>query len=80
MRITTKGQVTIPQTLRAKFGLLPNTIAAFEETDGGVIIRPAKPKHVLLEERLRAARGVADTELTTDEIMRQTRGEDDGAG
>ncbi|MCY3843807.1 MAG: AbrB/MazE/SpoVT family DNA-binding domain-containing protein [Acidobacteria bacterium] len=25
MKITTKGQVTIPQRLRVKFGLLPHT-------------------------------------------------------
>ena len=80
MKITTKGQVTIPQALRMKFGLLPNTDAEFEETEGGVFIRPAKPKHVLIEERLREARGVADTALSSDEIMRLTRGEDGGPG
>ena len=80
MRITTKGQVTIPQAMRVKFGLLPHTVAEFEETRGGVIIRPAKPKRDLIEERLRNARGIADTTLTTDEIMAMTRGEADGAG
>ena len=80
MKITTKGQVTIPQALRIKFGLLPNTDAAFEEADGGVFIRPAKPKRVLIEERLREARGIADTRLSSDEIMRLTRGEDDDPG
>lgn len=78
MRITTKGQITIPQALRLKFGLLPNTTAVFEEADGGVIIRPAKPKYALIEERLREARGIADANLSTDEIMRLTRGEEDG--
>ena len=80
MKITTKGQVTIPQALRVKFGLLPNTDAAFEEADGGVFIRPAKPKRVLIEERLREARGIADTRMSSDEIMRLTRGEDDDPG
>ena len=80
MKITTKGQVTIPQALRVKFGLLPNTEAAFEEADGGVFIRPAKPKHVLIEERLREARGIADTTLSSHEIMRLTRGENGGPG
>lgn len=80
MKITTKGQVTIPQALRIKFGLLPNTDAAFEEADGGVFIRPAKSKRVLIEERLREARGIADTRMSSDEIMRLTRGEDDDPG
>ena len=79
MKITTKGQVTIPQAMRVKFGLLPHTVAEFEEARGGVIIRPAKPKRDLIEERLRNARGIADTTLTTDETMGPTRGEADGA-
>ena len=80
MKITTKGQITIPQALRLKSGLLPNTDATFEENDGGVIIRPAKSKHALILERLRDARGTADTALATDDIMGMTRGEDDGPG
>ena len=75
MRINPKGQVTIPQALRFKFGLLPNTNAVFEEADGGVLIRPLQPKRALIE-----ARGIADTTLSSDEIIRFTRGEDDGPG
>jgi len=76
MRITSKGQVTIPQRLRLKFGLLPNTEAAFEETDGGVLIRPMLSKRALIEQRLRDARGVADSGLGTDDVMQLTRGDD----
>ena len=76
MRITSKGQVTIPQRLRLKFGLLPNTEAAFEESDGGVLIRPVLTKRALIEQRLRDARGVADSGLGTDGVMRLTRGDD----
>lgn len=76
MRITTKGQVTIPQRLRLKFGLLPNTEATFEESDGGVMIRPVVSKRALIEQRLRDARGVADRGLSTDDVMRLTRGDD----
>ena len=77
MRITSKGQVTIPQVMRAKFGLLPNTDAVFKEMGDGVLIRPAKTKHALIAERLRQARGIADASLASDDIMRLTRGEDD---
>ncbi len=59
MRITSKGQVTIPQRLRSKFGLLPNTQVNFEEGDGCVVVRPALSKRALVDERLRRARGAA---------------------
>ena len=49
MRITTKGQVTIPPRLRLKFGLVPNTDARFEEADGGVTIRPVLSRRALIE-------------------------------
>ena len=40
MRITTKGQVTIPQDIRERFGLLPHTEVEFVvEGDDG---RPAQ--------------------------------------
>ena len=76
MKITSKGQVTIPQRLRLKFGLLPNTEVVFEETADCVAIRPRTSKRAQIEERLRRMRGVADGGLSTDEVMRLTRGED----
>ncbi len=75
MRITTKGQVTIPQRLRLKFGLLPHTAVRFEEADGGVLVLPVQSKRALVAERLRSARGVAGGDLTTDDVIRLTRGE-----
>ena len=74
MKITTKGQVTIPQRLQLKFGLLPHTDVTFEEADGGVVIRPVLSKGTLIEERLRKARGTAGG-TTTDDVMRITRGD-----
>lgn len=45
MRITSKGQVTIPQDIREKAGLLPNTEVQFEYIRGQVILKPlGKPK------------------------------------
>lgn len=76
MRITIKGQVTIPQRLRSRFGLLPNTEVEFEEGDGGVVIRPVLSKRELLAERLRLARGAAGGDLGTDDVMRLTRGDE----
>ena len=75
MKITTKGQVTIPQPLRQKFGLLPHTEVTFAEANGCVVIRPVLSKRVLIEQRLRDVRGIADGGMTTDEVMRLTRGD-----
>ena len=38
MRITSKGQVTIPQDIREKAGLLPNTEVEFKIVKGRVIL------------------------------------------
>ena len=76
MKITTKGQVTIPRPLRLKFGLLPNTDVTFAEADGGVVIRPRLSKRALIEDRLRKARGAADSGLGTEDVMRLTREEE----
>ena len=76
MKITSKGQVTIPQRFRRKFGLLPHSEVAFEEIEGGVVIRPALSKEQEIALRLRRARGAARGNLSTAEVMQLTRGED----
>ncbi len=76
MKITTKGQVTIPQHLRGKLGLYPGTEVRFEEADGCAVIRPAMTKRELIEERIRSVTGIAGPGPSTDEIMRLTRGEE----
>ena len=79
MRITTKGQVTIPQGIRDELGLLPNTEVTFEVVDGEARIRKADPRKGKrlsrgdgVVARLRAAR--TSNKLTTDEIMALMRG------
>jgi len=77
MKLTSKGQVTIPQALRKRYGLAARTEVVFEPAAGGVLIKPARQERLQrLRTALRRARGSASTGLTTDEIMRQTRGED----
>jgi AbrB family looped-hinge helix DNA binding protein len=76
VKLTSKGQVTIPQALREKFGLLPETEVTFEEADGGVLIKPAAAtRRRDAEAWLKRARGSATAKLTTDEIISLTRGE-----
>jgi AbrB family looped-hinge helix DNA binding protein len=75
MRVTTKGQVTIPVEIREKAGLLPHTEVEFELDAKGVHIRRAKtPRR---EGRGAAAvgrlRGQATVRMSTDEIMALTR-------
>ncbi len=79
MRITSKGQVTIPLAIRVQAGLLPNTDVEFVVEDGAVRIVPSEVE----KPNSRGAQIVAHLRgrgnyggLTTDEIMAMTRGED----
>ena len=74
MRITSKGQVTIPQEIREKLGLLPNTEVTFVVAGNSVRIQKAKDKAHRGEELIRRMRGKAQPGLTTDQIMAMTRG------
>ncbi len=76
MRITSKGQVTIPQEIRERLGLLPNTEVEFEiDRDSVRVKRAAGPRRI---DRGRALvehmRGRGTRRITTDEIMKLTRG------
>lgn len=80
MRITSKGQVTIPQAIRERTGLLPNTDVEFVVDGGDVRIvkalsgrRPSRGASAV--QRLRGARAGGRIHLTTDEIMALTRAE-----
>jgi AbrB family looped-hinge helix DNA binding protein len=77
LRITSKGQVTIPIEIRERAGLLPNTEVEFEFD--GEVVKLVRSKE--RDERSRGARlvshlrGRGDGNLSTDEIMALTRGE-----
>jgi AbrB family looped-hinge helix DNA binding protein len=76
MRITAKGQVTIPIAIREKAGLLPNTEVKFE-LDGDVVrLIPtrARPEQGRGERIVARLRGTASPGLSTDELMQLTRG------
>lgn len=77
MRITSKGQVTIPAEIREQAGLLPDTEVDFE-FDGNVvrIVKAKSGGHKGRGARLIAQmRGRGNVAMTTDEIMALTRGE-----
>ncbi len=75
VKITSKGQVTIPQAMRHRYGLHPQTEVEFSNGEGGVIIRPARTKKARFREWVRKATGSATVKITTDGVMRMTRGE-----
>lgn len=75
MRITSKGQVTIPIEVRERAGLLPDTEVEFSVKGGVVTIKKAG-KTPRRGRRLTAAlRGKATKPLSTDQIMALTRGD-----
>ena len=76
MRLTTKGQVTIPLEIREKLGLLPWTEVEFDLDGDSVRVRKAGTKsrgQRLLDAMRRAPRPKPG--MTTDELMALTRGE-----
>jgi AbrB family looped-hinge helix DNA binding protein len=77
VQITSKGQVTIPQHIREKLGLLPRTEVEFEVAGDHARIRKARHRgavDVRGQDALRTLRGAADSRMSTDEIMALTRG------
>lgn len=76
MRITTKGQVTIPQNVREKAGLMPGTDVAFE-LDGSTV-RLVKVTEGARQTRgqklVEGLRGRGDFKMSTDEIVALMRG------
>ncbi len=75
MRITSKGQVTIPAEIREKAGLLPDTEVEFELERGKVVIKKAASSHRRGRKLVEAMKGKGTVRMSTDQIMALTRGE-----
>ena len=78
MTLTSKGQVTIPQEIRERLGLLPGTAVEFDIVGDSVRIRKASRQArgvALVEHMRRAASRAQRPRLTTDQILALTRGE-----
>jgi AbrB family looped-hinge helix DNA binding protein len=73
--LTRKGQITLPKTLRDAFGWKTGTRLAFVREPDGIKIVPAGEEHPG-EALVRRSLGIATVRVTTDEVMRLTRGED----
>ncbi|HEX7668523.1 MAG TPA: AbrB/MazE/SpoVT family DNA-binding domain-containing protein [Polyangiaceae bacterium] len=75
MRITSKGQVTIPIEFRERFGLLPNTEVEFKADGSTVrIVRATSPVRTRGRDAIGRLRGSATVKMSTDAIMALTRG------
>ena len=74
MRITSKGQVTIPIEIREKLGLLPSTEVEFDVVGNSVRIRKAQNKRRRGKLVVEHLRGKSTVRMTTDEILALTRG------
>ncbi|MBN2041631.1 MAG: AbrB/MazE/SpoVT family DNA-binding domain-containing protein [Spirochaetes bacterium] len=72
MRVTTKGQVTIPQEIREKLGITPSSEVEFIEDKGRVYLIKGKEKDKR-NNKFTKLRGIATVKMTTDEILALTR-------
>jgi AbrB family looped-hinge helix DNA binding protein len=75
MRITSKGQVTIPQEIRERFGLLPDTEVEFVAKGNTVQIVKLKSaaRPTRGEALVGRLRGRSSVRMSTDEILALTR-------
>ncbi len=76
MKVTSKGQVTIPLPIRSEFGLKPGTDVEFVAEGGKVVLRPKTRRKDPVEAWLDEATGVARSRTSTAKVMKLTRGED----
>ncbi len=75
MRITAKGQVTIPVEIREQLGLLPDTEVDFVVDGDSVrlVRRPDQRRESRGAKIVRRLRGSATVQMSTDEILALTR-------
>ena len=79
MNVTVKGQITIPQALRERYGLLPGTEVEFVADHDTLQVKPreiTEQAATASDAWLLKAAGSARTQLSTDQIMGMTRNED----
>ena len=71
MRVTSKGQVTIPKPIREKLGITSHSKVDFVEENGRIYLVKGEQE----DSPFRRLRGAGSVQMTTDEIMALTRGE-----
>ena len=79
MRMTSKGQVTVPKKIRELGGLRPGEEVHFAFEGGKVVLYPGSAPGLTRGERMVAAitgTATANRGISTDELMKLLRGED----
>ncbi len=71
MRVTTKGQVTIPRRISEVLGISPETEIDFIEENGKYFL--VKIDTPVTTGKFKKLRGIATAKMSTHEIMRLTR-------
>jgi len=70
MKVSERGQVTIPAKLRKRYGLLANVEVECEPADGGVLIRKRTAGRHPVDDLV----GVLHAAGSTDEYLEEIRG------
>ena len=73
MRVSEKGQITIPKELRDALGIDHGTEVEFERHENSIVVRKVTSGPTRGERRVKRLRGRGDVAMTTDEIMALTR-------
>jgi AbrB family looped-hinge helix DNA binding protein len=76
MRVTSKGQVTIPVEIREKMGIFANSEVEFVVQGNLVILQKASGSTQRGKRIVERMRGRATIRMSTDDIMALTRGDD----
>jgi AbrB family looped-hinge helix DNA binding protein len=76
MRVTTKGQVTIPLAIRESLGIVPSSDVEFVREVNRVWLRKRKPGATPGRNLVAPMRGRATVRMSTEEILHLTRGGD----
>ena len=72
--MTQKGQVTIPKKFRDRFLLKTNSKVVFEEKEDGILIKPIVNSGLNeIKAKIEKFAGIADKNLSTEQIMSLTR-------
>lgn len=74
MRVTEKGQITIPKDLRDALGIGAGTEVEFERRKDTIVVRKSDRSPTRGRQLAERLKGLGDVEMTTDEIMALTRG------
>lgn len=76
MKVTTKGQVTIPARIRGYLDIRAHSDVEFTICDGRVVLSKAHDTAAKAgRRRFAGMRGILGRELSTDEWMKATRGD-----